>query len=170
MTLTTHAIVGAAVAQLFPEHPFLAFSAAFLSHLTIDSLPHWDYDPKSMSKDSADPLATDMKIGPQFFIDLCVIGGDAILGVVLSVVMFSFWLFHAPVPIVLIGAMAGQLPDLLQFVYFKTHSILLEPLQRSHKFVQKGKSLHIPAMRGIGLQAALVSLILIIESFLLRLP
>lgn len=163
MTLTTHALVGAAAAQLFPQQPYLAFAVGFASHFAIDALPHWDYRPASLEKDQENPLDTDMRLGKQFIFDLIRIGSDAILGVVLSVIIFSFTIFHAPLPIVLIGAMAGILPDPLQFAYFKTRSIILEPLQRFHIAVQKGKSLYIKSLYGIGLQATLVLLIVGIE-------
>ena len=170
MTLTTHAVVGAAVAQVFPQWPVAAFCAGFVSHLVIDSLPHWDYRPKSIKKDPNDRLATDMVIGRQFFIDLTIIASDAIFGVLLSVGLFSLWIFHAPLSIVLIGAMAGQLPDALQFVYFKTRSRLLLPLQRLHTSLQRGKSLYIPPLLGVSLQAALVAVIMLLEKFALLLP
>ena len=38
MTLTTHAVVGAAVATLLPSHPLLGISAAFLSHFFVDAI------------------------------------------------------------------------------------------------------------------------------------
>jgi hypothetical protein len=161
MTLTTHALVGAAAASLFPEHPYAAFAAGFVSHFAIDALPHWDYRPASLKKDRANPLNTDMVLDKRFFLDLLVIGGDAVLGLVLSITIFYFWLFHAPLLIVCIGAGAGLFPDALQFFYFKTRSKMLEPLQKFHIWVQKGKSLQVPAWLGIGLQCALVLLVIL---------
>jgi hypothetical protein len=49
MILSTHAIVGAALASLMPSHPIAAFAAGFASHFVIDSTPHWDYPLKSIS-------------------------------------------------------------------------------------------------------------------------
>jgi hypothetical protein len=43
MILSTHAIVGGAIASLFPSHPILIAAAGFTSHLVIDAIPHWDY-------------------------------------------------------------------------------------------------------------------------------
>jgi hypothetical protein len=43
MILSTHAVVGGAIASLFPSHPVLVAVAAFASHFAIDAIPHWDY-------------------------------------------------------------------------------------------------------------------------------
>ena len=88
MTLTTHALVGAAAASLFPEHPYLAFAAGFASHFAIDALPHWDYADylRSMEWDPAQHLHTDMRLGKDFLRDLALIGADALLGFVLTFV------------------------------------------------------------------------------------
>lgn len=160
MTLTTHALVGAAAASLFPTHPYAAFAAGFASHFAIDALPHWDYRPASLKKDKANPLNTDMVLGKRFFLDLLVIGSDAALGVALSVIIFSYAFFHISPSIIFIGACAGLFPDALQFLYFKTRSKVLEPLQRFHIWIQKGKSLEVEPFYGIALQCALVLLVI----------
>ena len=49
MILSTHAVVGAALASLMPSHPIAAFVAGVASHFVIDSTPHWDYPLKSIS-------------------------------------------------------------------------------------------------------------------------
>jgi hypothetical protein len=43
MILSTHAIVGGAIASLFPSHLVLVVAAGFASHFAIDAIPHWDY-------------------------------------------------------------------------------------------------------------------------------
>ena len=109
MTLTTHALVGAAAASLIPYSPTLALTAGFMSHFAIDAIPHWDYKIKSLQGDPKHPLKADMVIGKDFFIDLIRIGFDALLGVALSLFFFSgisgvamaFW-----------GACLGILPTL----------------------------------------------------------
>ncbi len=168
MTLTTHALVGAAAAQLFPSYPYVAFVAAFASHFAIDALPHWDYTILSSEKDLRNPLNNDMRLGKLFFIDLLRIGSDALLGIVLSVIIFAYGIFHAPLVIVLIGALGGIVPDPLQFVYFKTHTILLEALQRFHIWIQKGKTLRVHPAFGIFLQVTLVLAVVAIEKIVLH--
>lgn len=160
MTLTTHAIVGAAAATLFPGQPVLAFTAAFASHLAIDSLPHWDY--RILSRQDENPRELVMQVdtrSPKFLYDLLRIGGDAILGTILAVFIFSFWLFHFPLWLAVLGAWAGILPDPLQFVYSKTQSKILLPLQRFHVWIQKGKSIYPPPFVGLLYQFVLVVLI-----------
>lgn len=167
MTLTTHAVVGVAAAQLFPEHVVLAFSAAFVSHLALDTIPHWDYHPRSQKKYPDRPLENDMEIGKDFLRDLLFLGSDAMFGLLLSAVLFSVVLFSIPLTLVLVGTVGGLLPDALQFVYYKTRSRILYPLQWLHQRIQKGKSLHVSAFLGLSYQALLVALILLVEKITL---
>ena len=155
MTLTTHAVAGATVAELFPSHPVLAFSAGFISHLAIDFLPHWDYKILSLQEDKKNPLNTDMILGKYFLLDLTRIGFDAFLGLILSLFIFGYF-FNKSLAIALIGAVGAFLPDALQFVYWKSRSKFLLPLQRFHIWVQEGKSLHIHPLLGLSLQLILI--------------
>lgn len=167
MTLTTHALVGAAAASFFPEHPYLAFAAGFASHFAIDALPHWDYGEylRSMQWNPTQRLHTDMRLGKDFMRDLAVIGADALLGFVLTFV--AAWLLKVSPEIALVGAGAGLYPDLLQFVYYKIRTTPFEPilayLQRFHQWLQKGRHRTDWGWRkGLGLQALLVAWIIII--------
>ena len=161
MTLTTHALVGAAAASLFPEHPYLAFAAGFASHFAIDALPHWDYGEylHSFSEKPGEPLSADMRMGKDFHRDLAIIGADALLGFVLTFV--AAWILNVSPEIALVGAGAGLYPDLLQFVYFKIKKTRFEPamanLQLFHAWVQEGKDRTQWGWRkGLGMQALLV--------------
>jgi hypothetical protein len=49
MILTTHAVVGAALASFVPSHPATAFVLGFASHFVLDAIPHVDYPIKSRS-------------------------------------------------------------------------------------------------------------------------
>jgi len=164
MTLTTHALVGAAAASLFPEHPYAAFTAGFVSHLAIDAIPHWDYTAwlKSVQKNPLDRMDTDMVIGRDFVRDLAIIAADAILGTILAVLILGNLGFS--IPIILVGAWAGQLPDFLQFVYYKTRLFMLEPLQEFHNvWLQSGK--HHPewgALNGLLYQAILCAAVILV--------
>lgn len=146
MTLTTHAIVGAAAmsatiaaAGTTPTGIALGALAGFASHFAIDAIPHWNEGRalmRSFEKDPYNRLATDMRGGVDFMHDLVLIAADVLLGLVLSALIFSFWLFSVPPLIVLFGAVAGMLPDALQFVYFKTHWHFMRPLQNFHVHLQ----------------------------------
>lgn len=160
MTLTTHALVGAAAAMLVPAHPALAFAAGFASHLAVDALPHYDYDLRSMKRDPANPLVHKLSFGKEFLLDILQVGGDALLGLSLAVLLFASHLDLSPVLIAFVGALGGIAPDPLQFVYWKTRFPLLEPLQRFHVWIQEGKSLMVSPAVGLSLQLALVLLVL----------
>jgi hypothetical protein len=57
MILSTHAIVGGAVASLLPSHPMPVAALGFASHFAIDAIPHWDYPLRSISvKSGADNM------------------------------------------------------------------------------------------------------------------
>jgi len=164
MTLTTHALVGAAAASIFPHHPYVAFAAGFASHLAIDSIPHWDYARwlTSVDKDPGNPLNNDMRWGWGFAHDLAIIATDAVLGTILAVVLLGW--AGVSVPIALVGAWAGVLPDFLQFVFYKTRGTLLGfvlmPLQELHIRLQMGKHRNWwPLWQGLGSQLVLVGVV-----------
>ena len=134
MTLTTHAIIGAAAARIFSFNPVLAGIAAFASHFLIDTIPHWDYELKSARKDRQNRMNDNMVINRDFFIDLTKVAFDASLGVTLS--LLFFWphsLYGAG--IIVMGAVLGILPDPLQFVYWKIRREPLISLQRLHRWI-----------------------------------
>jgi hypothetical protein len=167
MTLTTHALLGAAAASLFPASPALAFAAGFASHFAADALPHWDYKILSKKENKEDKLDEHFNIkSREFVLDLLRIGGDAALGTALAVLIFCFWLFDFPVWLAVLGAWVGILPDPMQFVYYKTRSKLLLPLQRFHIWVQKGKSIHPPFYTGLLYQAVVVVGALVVLTYL----
>ncbi|MDD5152501.1 MAG: hypothetical protein PHS95_00665 [Candidatus Pacebacteria bacterium] len=130
MTLTTHAITGAAIASFFPGHPVLAFSLGFGSHFLLDTIPHADY---KILSDSINPdIGDKTKFDKLFFLDILRIGTDCFLGIILSLILYSspilFWA-------VLWGAIGGIVPDFLQFVYTKFRHEPLLSLQRFHQYI-----------------------------------
>jgi len=52
MFICNHVIAGAAIGLILKDHPLLAFSAGFTSHLVLDSLPHWAVDPQRPDADA----------------------------------------------------------------------------------------------------------------------
>src|ERR1035437_7872513 len=118
MTLTSHAVVGAAIASAVPTHPVLAFSLGFFSHFLLDAIPHWDYHLSSMSENKENPLDSDMKIGKSFLFDLCKIGADFLLGFVLVFLFFGMSKNFSYDLTLFFGALGAVLPDALQFLYF----------------------------------------------------
>ena len=127
MILSTHAIVGGAIASFIPTHPALALIAGFASHFMIDAIPHWDYPLLSIAiGKQADNRR--LRLSRGVIADLLLIGGDAVIGFALSI-----WLFATPDTVwtICLGAIGGMLPDPLQFV----HSIFpREPLRTLQRF------------------------------------
>ncbi len=155
MILTTHALIGAAVASMVPGHPALAFGAAFASHFALDAIPHWHYPVASIKKDKRDRMNNDMVIGKHFIADLAVIGFDALAGVVIALTAF-YWFGHMSWQLVLIGAIGGILPDPLQFVYWKFRREPITSLQRLHMWIHARTDLDDRPLLGISSQILLI--------------
>ncbi len=168
MTLTTHAIVGAAAARIFSFNPALAMAAAFLSHFLIDAIPHWDYIPRSFQKDPDNPLNNDMTIGKDFSHDVMIILFDAVLGIVLSLLIFSSHTAY-DAGIIVLGAMFGILPDPLQFVYWKVRREPLISLQRFHVWIHANNR-HMSDerlwVRGALFQAILIGFVVLLTFYI----
>lgn len=161
MTLTTHAIVGAATASLFPEHLITAFTAGFISHFLIDAIPHWDYKLRSVKKDPENPLNNDMVFGFNFILDILDISFDFFLAVTLPFLIFGSSIFSQSL-ILLVGIAGGVLPDFLQFVYFKFRKEPLLSLQKFHGWIHTDKRLT-EWKRGIALQFILIVFVIFIS-------
>ncbi len=143
MILATHAVVGAALAQEFPQQPTLGFLIAFLSHFLLDAIPHWQYGLKSFRRDASDYLNNDMQLGRDFVIDLGRTGSDFFLGIILSLLLFSP--SHFSPLITLLGVLGGILPDAFQLVYWKLRVEPLRTLQRFHVgFIHSKKHIAAP--------------------------
>src|SRR5271154_893803 len=113
MILSTHAIVGGAIASLVPSHPLLAVVAGFASHFAIDAIPHWDYPLQSIALGKGADNRR-LRLSRSMLTDLAVTAVDACVGLVLAL-----WLFATPasVWVVALGASAAMLPDPLQFAH-----------------------------------------------------
>lgn len=138
MTLTTHAIVGAAVASAIPAHPVIGFIGGFASHFAIDTIPHWNEGRallRSVEKEKGSSINARIHRGKDLVHDLLAVGADSLIGFALATFIL-FYLFHSPLYIVLLGAFAGQMPDGLQFVYFLLKPRFMVPLQEFHEKIQ----------------------------------
>ena len=137
MILSTHAIVGGAIASLFSSHPAFIALAGFASHFAIDAIPHWDY-PLNAIKVGNHANNCSLKLNRQVLQDLALIGVDACTGLAISVLLFAkpetTW-------VVVLGAAAGMLPDALQFVHSLYPRQPLKSLQRFHKWIHSDRRL-----------------------------
>lgn len=138
MILSTHAIVGGAIASLFPSHPIFVAAASFASHFVIDAIPHWDYPLRSISVGKGTNNRR-LKIDAPLLRDVCLIATDASAGLALAIFLFatpdSAW-------IIALGAIAGILPDPLQFVHSIYPREPLESLQRFHQGMHSKRKLN----------------------------
>jgi len=153
LTLTTHAIVGGAIASLMPAHPWLGLSLAFASHFLLDALPHWDYPIRSSSINP--DIAARMKYDGALIADLLTIGFDAALGIVVAVTLFKA---QTPTSYLLAlgGACAGIFPDALQFAYMPFPHQPLTSIQRFHEWIHTTHRMSKRPLLGITSQIALV--------------
>jgi hypothetical protein len=137
MILSTHAIVGGAIASLLPSHPVLTAVAAFASHFAIDAIPHWDYPLQSVSVGTAADNRR-LRLNRGLLIDLLAIGLDAVAGLLLAI-----WLFatSASVWVIALGAVAAMLPDPLQFLHSLHPREPLKTLQHFHSWIHTRRRL-----------------------------
>ena len=154
MTLTAHAIVGAAVVAAIPSHPILGVCAAFASHFLVDAIPHYDYRIRSASINPQ--VGAPMKFDRALLFDFFVIGGDFFLGIFLGIVLFST---PSTWPLVAVGAFAGTLPDGLQFAYSRfPRSLVL--LQKFHTWIHT--RIHLRGQLALGIISQVAFLVVFV--------
>ena len=127
MILATHAVVGAAVATLFPHSPQMGFLAAFVSHFVLDAIPHWDY--LSLEFKRATDANTKFWREKPFWRDFAKISLDVFIGLIILIILAKIRGLNPRH--IFIGAFFATLPDPLQFIswVFK-----LTPLKYHDKF------------------------------------
>jgi hypothetical protein len=103
--------------------------AAFASHYVIDAIPHWDYSLRSISLGKRADNQW-LKIDAGLVRDLALIGFDACAGLALAVLLFAT---PTTAWVIALGAIAGVLPDPLQFLHSVYPREPLISLQRFHR-------------------------------------
>jgi hypothetical protein len=151
MILSTHALVGAAIANLFPSHPGVAFVVGFASHFALDAIPHADYPIRSASLDPK--IGARLRFDRALLQDAVTIGADGMLGLVLAFLLFASaenqWA-------ILLGAFGAMLPDALQFLYLRFPREPLKTLQRFHGWAHTCTDIKDRVVLAVGSQALLV--------------
>ena len=154
MILTTHAVVGAALASFVPSHPAVAFVVGFGSHFILDAIPHVDYPIRSRSINPR--IGAPMAFDRALLQDVVTIGSDGLFGLLAALLLFSsatnFWA-------ILMGAIGAILPDPLQFVHTRFPHEPLRTLQRFHRWAHTKKRLK-GVMLAIGTQTALIAFVI----------
>jgi hypothetical protein len=162
MILTTHAIVGAALASFLPSHPAAAFVVGFASHFALDAIPHVDYPIKSRSVNPR--IGAPMAFDRALLQDAMTIGSDGLFGIVAALFLFSssanFWA-------ILLGASGAILPDPLQFVHSRLPHEPLRTLQRFHLWTHSKKQIR-DVFLGVGSQAAFVVSVIVLTTAIQR--
>jgi hypothetical protein len=169
MTLATHAIVGGAVASLFPSHPITAFIAGFMSHFILDAIPHWDYKILSAYANPNIAASTQkIKVDKYFGFDLLRIGADVLLGIIITLLVW-----HptgaVQLQILSLGMIGGMLPDFLQFVYARFPHQPMVLIQKFHDFMHAKNSLRNKPFLGVFTQIALIFCVILLMKYLIQL-
>lgn len=155
MILSTHIVVGSAVASFLPSHPLIGFTMAFVSHFLLDAIPHWDYKLKSRVSSDENPLDADLVINRYFIIDLFCIGIDILIGLILAIFVLG-GAGQLSASAIVAGALGGTLPDVLQFAYMKIRREPLISLQKFHLWIHAKKRIYDP-LSGIIWQIVIVA-------------
>src|SRR4029453_4731092 len=152
MILSTHAIVGAAIASFVPSHPTTVFVLGFGSHFVLDAIPPWDYPirPASLGPEIGAPVTFDRAL----LRDVVVIGSDALLGI-----LGALFLFASPDGLwsILLGPFGAMLPDPLHTIYAHFPHEPLRTLQRFHRWIHTDKGIKEDIILGVGSQIAFVA-------------
>jgi hypothetical protein len=159
MILSTHAVVGGAIASFMPGHPALAFVVGAASHFAIDAIPHADYPLYSITVKHSAPSA--MIFNWLLVQDLGLIALDVCAGLALTL-----WLYASPgaTAAVLAGALGAMLPDPLQFVQKLYPREPLRSLQRFHVWIHTKRRLNWPL--GVTSQLSFVALVIGLRAIL----
>ncbi|MEI6494606.1 MAG: hypothetical protein WCO03_00915 [bacterium] len=136
MTLAAHGVVGAALGKNVKANLLAVFVLAFVSHWILDAIPHLDYQLGSYVRDYGNRLNDDLVFGAQFARDLILIGGDILLGLIVSWFLFKKKGTKSALlaPAVLVGYGAAIFPDILHFVQMKLKVEPFNTIQRVHDF------------------------------------
>ncbi len=134
MTLASHSVVGALVAKAVPGfHPVIQFFFGFISHFLVDAVPHGHYSLGAKQPDPEDPFHAAMPLDKSSLKDFSKIGLDLLIGGAVTFLFLGGFDLRSYLTLA-VGAFGGILPDVLQFVYWKTRKT---PLGAPLKIIQK---------------------------------
>lgn len=167
MILAPHAIAGAGLASMIPEHPIWGFVLGYASHFVLDVIPHWDYKLSSKIEDKNNPMNSDILINKKFILDLFKMGLDTFLGLFLSFLFFGLNEPSYVLVAILCGVTGGVLPDVFQFAYYKWRHWPLSTLQKFHLKMHSKIRLESGIKSGLLIYLALVSWIVAFNKVIL---
>lgn len=116
MILTTHALIGAAIANAFPSELHIGLPFAFLSHYLMDIIPHTNYGHEHFLNEKNTMAEIDLKnlkaVEQVIFIVLDIV--SAIL------LVFLFFVRDEKTFLLSVsGAFLGVLPDVMNFLRYR---------------------------------------------------
>ena len=152
MILTSHALVGASLTNLFPNTPVIGFEIAFASHYIIDMIPHTDYDISDFIQHEEKTVKSILK-NAAATLHLLFIVADFVVGILLCVLFFVR--DEKSLILTLAGIAGGVMPDFLQFLYFKYKRQPWIFIQKIHDKFHFTKELENQKFWGIFFQFAL---------------
>ncbi len=164
MVLTTHAVVGGALASIAYAEPAAAFGIGFLSHFLLDAIPHWDYFHLLPSfKGNTEGNGFTVELSKRLMFDIGFIIFDIILGFLLVFLFFlrKGFILNFGILIkdpIIWGAIGGILPDFLQFAYSKFPRQPLTSIQKLSEFMHsKNYSFQNKFLLGASFQIVIVA-------------
>ena len=120
MFITTHAALGALIAEQMPNHPYLAFGFAIASHFLSDIIPHGDSN-----------LYKGYVSGSKVRRALAYVTIDGVVSILFVLFLFNSQQFQNRFTMTM-GILGGVLPDLLVAVYEVTKVRGLRWFHRVH--------------------------------------
>jgi hypothetical protein len=116
MILTPHAILGAVLANAFPDDPALGFGLAFASHYVLDMLPHTDYDISNFLDTKTKTVKSVINDTRSAF-HLLYIAADFVAAGFICFILFV----RNPQSLFLtfVGLFGALIPDFFQLLYYK---------------------------------------------------
>lgn len=137
-----HALVGAAIATKIPN-PFISIPLAFLSHLLLDFIPHWNPGLYTETKKYGKPTkqSTWIVIGDT---TLSLIGGLSLASLVLPNVKHTIT--------IVLACFAAVLLDVIEGPYFflnLRHPLLKKIIEFQHRYQGRAKLIPGLAIQGV---------------------
>jgi len=162
MILTTHAIIGAAIANAFPYEPHIGLPLSLASHYIIDILPHTNYGHEHFqNENNRDAIIDFHNIDALVQIFFTVL--DITVAVLLVFLLFvrdkqTFFLS-------VFGAMFAVLPDIFNFFSYKFGGRFFTGAKKLHDLFHYNKDFNHNYFYGVMTQLAVV-VFMVIVSFL----
>lgn len=153
MILTTHSIVGAAIANAFPYEPHVGLTFAFFSHYLMDVIPHTNYGHEHFLNENNRVAEIDFK-------NLKAL--EQVIFTLLDIacaIIFVFLLFirdRRTFFLSVFGAFLGVLPDIMNFLKFRIGGKFFNQAKKIHDKFHYSKNYDHSWSHGVFTQFAVI--------------